>query len=189
MTRGSSDDRLIVVGALAGAHGVRGDVRVKSFTDEPDALFAYGPLLSETGEALLDARQVRPAKDHFIVTPKKPRQKEDWDALKGTRLHVRRSSLPPPDEDEFYVDDLTGLTVLDETGTTIGTVKAVQNFGAGDLVEVLPSQKGQPSFFVPFTLADVPALDFSAGTITLADAAGWADTSGGETSEDAEDNA
>ena len=110
MAKTPTQERLVVVGAIAGAHGVRGDVRVKSFTEEPDALFTYGPLISETGEPLLEALKIRPGKDHFIVTPKRPREKEDWDALKGTRLHVPRSVLPPPEPDEFYVDDLVGLS-------------------------------------------------------------------------------
>ncbi|MGB3625505.1 MAG: ribosome maturation factor RimM [Henriciella sp.] len=168
-------DRLIVVGVLSGAHGVRGDVRVKSFTDVPEDLFGLGPLLSETGDVLLEPAKVKPASDHFIVTAKTPRQKEDWDGLKNTRLHVRRSALPPPEDDEFYVEDLTGLDVRDLQGEPVGTVKSVQNFGAGDLIEVAPD-KG-PAFFVPFTLKEVPEVHFDSRHITLRDPETWADQS------------
>lgn len=172
-----SEDRLIVMGTIAGAHGVRGDVRVKSFTEDPEDVFAYGPLLSDKGEPLLEAKSVRAGKDHFIVTPKTPRQKEEWDAMKGVRLHVLRSRLPAPDDDEFYIEDLVGLRVLNEQAEIIGSVKSVQDFGAGDLLEVLPSAKGSPAFFVPFTLADVPEVHFDPGHVVIRNAHEWADQS------------
>jgi len=172
-----NENRLIVVGALAGAHGVRGDVRVRSFTDDPASLFELGPLLDEQGKPVLEPKRAKPGNDHFIVTPAQPRQKEDWDAMKGVKLHVRRSALPPPDEDEFYVEDLTGLVVRDTGGARIGSVRSVQDFGAGDLIEVQPDGTGTPSYFVPFTLVDVPQIDFSAGHVVIADPAGWADQS------------
>lgn len=185
MAKQADQDRLIVVGVLSGAHGVRGDVRVKSFTDDPDALFNLGPLLSETGEPLLEAKAVRLAKDHYIVTPKAPRQKEEWDAVKGTRLHVRRSDLPPPEDDEFYVEDLVGLDAYDEAGAKIGTVKAVQDFGAGDLLEILPAGSPARSFFVPFTLEDVPVVSFETARVTLRAPEVWADQSGRPEDEEA----
>ncbi|MEO1187877.1 MAG: hypothetical protein AAFW60_02300, partial [Pseudomonadota bacterium] len=86
MSKAKTD--LVVVGAILGAHGVRGDVRVKSFTAEPEALFDYAPFLDEAGVELLDPVRTRPAKDHFVVSPKALRQKEEWDALKSTRLYV-----------------------------------------------------------------------------------------------------
>ncbi len=176
MPNRSNPDRLIVVGALAGAHGVRGDVRVKSFTDDPHALFDLGPLLSEAGDILLEAQKLKPGSDHFIVTPKTARQKEEWDGLKGTRLYVRRSALPPPEDDEFYVEDLIGLKACDEHGEQVGAIKSVQNFGAGDLLEIETSGK-TTTFFVPFTLKDVPEVHFQTGFVTIHDAEGWADQS------------
>ncbi|WP_300377172.1 ribosome maturation factor RimM [Henriciella sp.] len=183
MSEKPAKKKLIVLGVIAGAHGVRGDVRVKSFTEAPETLFTYGPLLSDRGDTLLEAANTRPGKDHYIVTPVTPRSKEEWDALKGTRLHVPHSALPVPDEDEFYIEDLVGLTAHDRSGTRVGKVKAVQNYGAGDLLEILPTQSGHPSFFVPFTLEDIPQLDFETGQITLADPAAWADTSSGDEEE------
>ena len=163
----SDQKDLIVVGALAGAHDVRGDVRVKSFTAEPEALFGFGPLLDEAGKPVLEAKAVRTAKDHFIVTPKAPLQREEWDAMKGTRLHVPRSALPEPDEDEIYVDDLVGLAVVDTDGAPLGKVKAVQNFGAGDLLEIAPAGGGS-AVYIPFTEEDVPELDVAAGRVVVA---------------------
>ena len=171
-----SSEKLVVLGMIAGAHGVRGDVRVKSFTEDPDALFTYGPLLSERGEPLLEATKARPVKDHYIVTPESPRSKEEWDALKGTRLHIPHSALPAPDNDEFYIEDLVGLIAFDRDGRKVGTVKAVHNFGAGDLLEILPAETGTPSYFVPFTLENIPGINFGIRQVIIADPATWADT-------------
>lgn len=167
---------LVVVGVIMGAHGVRGDVRVKSFTAEPDALFEYAPFLSETGDVLIDPLRARPAKDHFIVTPEKPLQKEEWDKLKSTKLYVPRDVLPEIEEDEFYIEDLVGLEVFSGGDTPIGRVKAVLNHGASDLIEVQPIPDGKP-VLVPFTLDDVPVVDINARRIVIATFEIWADES------------
>ncbi len=171
---------MIIVGVMTGAHGVRGDVRVKSFTADPSALFEYAPFYSETGELLLDPKSVRPAKDHFVVTPKAPRQKEDWDAMRKTRLFVPRTMLPDTDDDEFYIDQLIGLTVYGGGDEAIGTIKAVYNHGAGDLLEITPKiggRTGGKSVLVPFTLADVPVVDMAAKRVIVATFDIWADDS------------
>ncbi len=163
-------ERLIQLAAIAGAHGVRGDVRVKSFAAQPEACFAYGPLLTGDGSVLLEAVKWREAKDHFIVTPKQARQKEEWDALKGTGLFVPRSALPPPeDSDEFYHADLIGLPVYLD-GHVVGEVMAVQDFGAGDLLDI--SFEGR-RVFLPFTKAAVPLIDLASGRIELGDVTEW----------------
>lgn len=167
---------LVVVGAILGAHGVRGDVRVKSFTAEPGALFEYAPFFSEEGIALLDPVKARPAKDHFVVTPKTTRQKEEWDALKSTRLYVPKSALPETDEDEFYIDDLVGLDVFIGGDEKIGQVKAVLNHGAGDLIEIQRLVRGKP-VLVPFTFEDVPLIDLQLGRIIVANFDLWQDES------------
>ena len=167
---------LVVVGVILGAHGVRGDVRVKSFTAEPEALFEYAPFLSETGYVLIDPVRARPAKDHFIVTPETPLQKEEWDRLKSTKLYVSRDILPEIEEDEFYIEDLVGLQVYSGGDTPIGRVKAVLNHGASDLIEVQPTPNGKP-VLVPFTLDDVPVVDLSARRIVIATFEIWADDS------------
>ena len=173
---------LIVIGAIMGAHGVRGDVRVKSFTAEPEAIFGYAPFLDERGKSLIDPKGARPAKDHFIVMPNVAKQKEEWDALKGTTLYVPRGVLPETDEDEFYIEDLVGLAAFGGGDTPIGKVKAVFNHGAGDLLEIQPAERGK-SVLVPFTLEDVPVVDLSLGRIVVTSFDVWAD----ETKPDDED--
>lgn len=170
---GKSENRLIVVGVLKGAHGVRGDVRVKSFTADPDALFTYGPLLDESGKVVLTPKSARPGKDHFIVRAEEQKQKEDWDGLRGTLLHVPRASLPDAEEDEFYIEDLVGLAVFAGGDAPTGKVKSVQNFGADDLLEIQLASQGA-TVMVPFTLADVPTVDIAAGRVVIPDLDAWA---------------
>jgi 16S rRNA processing protein RimM len=170
---GPEKHKLIAVGVLKGAHGVRGEVRVKSFTADPEALFAYGPLRDAAGAVLVTPVSNRPGKDHFIVRPKEARQKEDWDALRGTLLHVDRAQLPAADEGEFYIEDLAGLEVWDGAGSPAGRVRSVQNFGGGDLLEVELTGEAA-TLFVPFTLADVPVVDLGARRIVIPDLASWA---------------
>lgn len=174
MNKRNSD--LVVVGAILGAHGVRGDVRIKSFTAQPDAIFEYGPFLSEDGALMIDPVKTRPGKDHFIVSPSVTRQKEEWDGLKSTKLYVPRDVLPEPDDDEFYIEDLVGLDVYAGGETPLGRVKAVLNHGAGDLVEV-QGTGGTKSVLVPFTMVDVPVVDLALGRIVVANFDTWADES------------
>jgi 16S rRNA processing protein RimM len=167
-------DRLIVVGALKGAHGVRGEVRVKSFTAEAHALFTYGPLLSAEGNVVISPVSARPGKDHFIVSPKEARQKEYWDGLRGTLLHVPRRRLPAATDDEFYVEDLVGARVDDGAGGPEGRVRSVQNFGAGELLEVeIAGLAG--TVLIPFTLADVPAVSIADKRILVPELRRWSE--------------
>ena len=171
----ADQDRLIVLGVIKGAHGVRGDVRVKSFTENPGDLFQFGALRDDRGEILLTPKSHRAAKDHFIVRPQENKQKEAWDALKGTLLHVSRRALPHEDEGEFYIEDLIGIHVYTHDATLGGRVKAVQNFGAGDLLEIeMPGQPG--TVFVPFTQADVPVVDVPESRIIIPNLSEWADS-------------
>lgn len=166
-------DRLIPMGVLKGAHGVRGDVRVKSFTADPADLFTYGPLLDEDGRVLLTPVSARPGPEHFIVRPKEALQKEDWDALRGRLVCVPRGRLPETEEDEFYIEDLVGLAVYDGGDAPAGRVRSVQNFGAGDLLEI--DMPGAPaSVMVPFTEADVPVVTLALGRVVVPELAAWA---------------
>lgn len=174
MTKQNSD--MIVMGVIAGAHGVRGDVRVKSFTAEPDSVFDYAPFCNAKGEVILTPKAIRAAKDHFVVSPTERRQKEEWDAMKGTKLYVPRARLPETEEDEFYIDDLVGLAVFSGGDAAIGKVKAVLNHGAGDLLEIAPESGGK-SVLVPFTKEDVPVVDLSGGRLVVATFEIWADDS------------
>ncbi len=173
MSAKSNTERLIVVGVIKGAHGVRGDVRVKSFTADPDDVFTYGVLTDEAGKPVLTPQSARSGKDHFIVRPKEQKQKEEWDAMRGTLLHVPRAQLPETDDDEFYIEDLVGLQVFAGGGEPAGTVKAVQNFGADDLLEVRLADRGD-TVLVPFTLADVPTVDLATSRLIIPDLAEWA---------------
>lgn len=173
MTKLPAKDRLIPMGVLKGAHGVRGEVRVKSFTADPDILFSYGPLMDEAGKVLLTPVSVRPGSDHHIVRPKESLQKEEWDALRGCLVHVSRDQLPEADEDEFYFEDLVGLPVYTVGDAPEGRVRAVQNFGAGDLLEI--EITGLPNtVYVPFTRADVPVIDMASRRVVIPELSLWA---------------
>jgi 16S rRNA processing protein RimM len=161
-----SHDKLIVVGQIAGAFGVKGEVRVRSFTDDPEACFAYGPLLDERGAVVLTPVRHRSLNELFGVTAKEQRQREEWEAMRGTLLHVSREALPQVDEGEVYVADLVGLRVLHADGRDLGVVKAVQNFGAGELLEIRPP-KG-PTYLLPFTEDNFPDIDLAGGVLHAA---------------------
>jgi len=169
-------DDLVVMAVLLGAHGVKGDCRVKSFTGVPEDTFGYGPLLGVDGQVLLTPLRARAAKDHFIVTPEEARQKENWDGLKGTLLHVPRSVLPATEDDEVYIDELVGVAVFNVAGDALGHAKTIQNYGAGDLLEITPLQ-GRKTVLVPFTQDDVPEIDLDANRIIVTSYDIWADES------------
>ena len=161
----SRDKSKVCVGSIAGAHGVKGEVRVKSFTLVPEDCFAYGPLLDDAGNVLLEPKSAKPAKAHFIVVAKgSNRTREDWEAMKGTRLYVPREALPEPEEDEFYYDDLLGLTVTHVDGRALGKVKSVQNFGADDLLEIIAPDR-RTAYFLPFTREVVPVIRLEEGEL------------------------
>lgn len=170
-------DSLIAMGLIKGAHGVRGEVRVKSFTSDPDALFSYGPLMDADGRVLLTPVSVRSTVQHHIVSPRENRSKEAWDALRGTQVHVFRSQLPETAEDEFYVQELVGLSVLAKDGREEGIIRAVQNFGAGDLLEIEVFGLAR-TVFVPLTKADVADIDLVSRRAEIPDLASWIETSG-----------
>ena len=167
MTKAGGASDLVVIAAIAGAHGVRGNVRIRSFTAHAEDCFEYGPLLDEAGHSLIEVKHFHPAKDHFVVTPKVPKQKEEWDGLKGTLLHVPKSVLPETEEDEFYIRDLVGLDVFTGGESSAGKVKAVHNFGAGDILEILLDGERKP-IMLPFTAEDVPVVDIAGQRIVAA---------------------
>ncbi|MEL6830232.1 MAG: ribosome maturation factor RimM [Pseudomonadota bacterium] len=180
------NSKRIIVGAIAGAHGVRGDVRVRSFTENPETLFELGDLLGESGETVLTPKSYRWAKDLFIVTPNIPRAKEEWDKLKGTQLSVPRGLLPEPEEDAFYVDDLVGMAALTSTGQDLGRVHAVLNHGAGDLIELRGGASGS-GVMIPMTLEDVPDIDVVARRIIIGNFELWAGDTENDQPESAEE--
>jgi 16S rRNA processing protein RimM len=149
---------------VVGAFGVRGEVRVRSFTAEPADLFAYGPLLAEDGQVVLEVRKVRPVPDGFAVECPQVATREEAQGLRGTRLHVPRSRLPEPDEDEFYHVDLIGLAVESLEGEPLGQVRQVLA-GPQDLIEIHRTPGVGASWYLPFTRALVPVVDLRAGRI------------------------
>ncbi len=157
------DDKLICVGAVMGAFGVRGEVRLKSFCADPSAIENYSPLVTESGQSY-EVKLVRSVKSGFGARLAGVQDKEAADALRGTRLYARRDDLPNLPDDEYYHSDLIGLAVLDTGGAKLGKVTSVQDFGAGDILEVAGKGLKEPAM-LPFTLANVPTVDLATGKI------------------------
>lgn len=153
----------VCVAAIAGAYGVRGEVRLKSFCAVAEDVATYGPLSTQDGRSF-EITLGTPVKGGLAARLSGIRSKEAADALKGTRLYAPRDALPRLPDDEFYHADLLGLTVADTGGRLLGRVKAVLNHGAGDLLEIAPAGGGQ-SVLLPFTRAAVPTVDLTGGRI------------------------
>lgn len=159
--------RRVCVGAIAGAFGVRGEVRIKPFTAEPEAIAGYGPLETEDGARRFTLRLTRPIKGGLAGRLSAVATREQAEALRGQRLYVARDALPEDalDEDEYYHADLVGLAVVDLSGKPLGTVRAVLDFGAGDLLEVVGPGLKQAAL-LPFTQEAAPHVDLARGEVT-----------------------
>jgi 16S rRNA processing protein RimM len=156
----------ICLGQFGAAHGVRGEVRLRTFTAEPEAITRYGPLETEDGK-VVEIESLRPAKDHFVAQLAGVRDRNAAERLANIKLYVPRERLPEPQAvDEFYYADLVGLAVVDRAGQSLGTVVAVHNFGAGDLIEVRQAE-GKPTQLLPFDEATVPEVDLAAGRLVV----------------------
>lgn len=164
----------VLLAEIGAAHGVRGEVRVKAYTADPQAIGDYGPLVDEHGRRYVVAA-LRPLKDDMLVVRfEGVPDRTAAERLTRTKLFVDRAALPEPeDEDEFYHADLVGLDVVAVDGTPIGTVVAVPNFGADDLLEV--ARPGRRSLYVPFSKAVVPTVDLAARRILVDPPAGLLD--------------
>lgn len=156
----------VCVGAITGAFGTKGEVRLKSFCAEPESIGSYGPLSSEDGTTTWNLQLVRPGRSGFIGRLSGVTTKEEADALRGTKLHVARSRMPELPEDEFYTADLIDLLVYDTEGNEIGRITAVLNHGAGDLLEIGQGNAG-PGVLLPLTRANVPMIDLTNGHIVI----------------------
>jgi len=154
----------LCIGVVVGAHGVRGALRIKPFTEDPADLTAYGPLTTETGQkwrlkgASVDGKGVVTAKIDGVE------DRNQAEALKGAKLYIERGALPEAEEDEFYIADLIGLPAQSPSGEPLGTIKAVFNFGAGEIVEV-SGEAGD--ILVPFTRRAVPVVDVKARRVVI----------------------
>lgn len=157
--------RRVCVGVVAGAHGVRGAVRIKSFTAEPKDIAGYGPLEDETGKQQFKLRLVGAGKGVLIGWLSGIADRDRAEAVRGLRLYLPRAALPPTEEEEFYHADLIGLAAVLADGAPLGQVKAVHDFGAGDTLEIERAE-GPPAM-VPFTRAVVPVVDLDAGRLVI----------------------
>ena len=162
MSRPKNPIQMAVIGA---AHGIRGELRVKSFTADPLALGDYGPLHTRDGRTF-EVQAIRPAKDVVVVRFKGVGDRNAAEALTGTDLFVDRSALPDNgDEEDFYHADLVGLSVRDDSGAVIGKIAAVQDYGGGDILEL--TLGGRKGVMIPFTKAAVPEVSVSGGFIRI----------------------
>ena len=160
-------DGRICLGQIGAPHGVRGEVRLRSFTANPDAITGYGPLETEDGH-IVKIESLRPAKDHFVARLAGVSDRDAAERMTNVKLYVPRERLPAPESaDEFYYADLIGLAVVDGSGNDLGTVLAIHNFGAGDLVEIKPANGGVTKL-LPFNEATVPVVDLAAGRLIVA---------------------
>ena len=151
----------ICVAQIGAAHGIRGEVRLRAFTQDPMAITVYGPLESEDGTRRFEIEALRPAKDHFVARLKGVPDRNAAEKLVNLKLYVSRDKLPAiEEEDTFYHADLVGLAAVTPDGAPLGTVTAIHNFGAGDLVEIKLPQGG--AMLVPFTETAVPEIDMQA---------------------------
>ncbi len=158
----------ICIGALAGPHGVRGDFKIRSFTADPADVAAYGQVEAEKGGRRFTLKLLRMQKPGvFIAQAPEIKTREEAETLKGTKLFIARSCLPPPDEDEFYHEDLVGLKAQDADGNGYGKIKAVLNFGAGDLLELFQIPEVKGTRLLEFSHEYVPVIDFENNCITV----------------------
>jgi 16S rRNA processing protein RimM len=162
-------DARVCLGQIGAPHGVRGEVRLRSFTAEPEAIAGYGPLQAEDG-SLIEIESLRPAKDCFVATLAGVRDRDAAERLTNVKLYVPRERLPEIEQaDEFYHADLIGLAAFDRGGKKLGTVIAVHNFGAGDLIEVRADEgknEGKTEL-ITFTEFSVPTVDLERRMIVV----------------------
>ena len=154
----------ICVGAFSGSYGVNGEIRLKSFCADPETIADYSPLTTEDGKRSFGITITRSIKGALVAKVSGITNKEEADALKGLRLFAKRDQLAVLPDDEFYHTDLIGLTVLDTGGAVLGKVQDVQNHGASDLLEVMPTAGGN-TILLPFTKEVIPTVDLTAGRI------------------------
>lgn len=158
---------LICIGKVKSAHGIKGEVKIDSYTDIPDTIADYTELYNATGDKVYQMHYRSFAGHYIIASIDDVHTRNDAEALKGTKLYIYRDSLPETEEDEFYYEDLFGLTAELPDGTFLGTIKTVHNFGAGDILEItLDNQTGKTELY-PFTKKIVPEVNIKAGKIVV----------------------
>ncbi len=155
----------VLVGVIVGAHGIKGEVKLKSFTADPASIGRYGPLQTLSGQQF-EISKLKPAKDGFLATLKNVVDRNQSELLRGLELYVAREKLPKLKDSETYAHDLMGSVVLLEDGSLLGKLIAMPNYGAGDLLEVELAGSTE-TVLIPFTEAFVPQTDFTSGKITV----------------------
>lgn len=165
----------VCVAQIGAPHGVRGEVRLWVFTEDPATIADYGPLQSEDGRSF-EIASLRPAKDHFVARLKGVPDRNAAETLTNVKLYVPRNRLPAAeDDDTFYHADLIGLDAVAADGAALGSVVAVHNFGAGDLLELKPVS-GKATVLIPFTAACVPEVDIEGRRLVINPPEGTFDT-------------
>ncbi len=155
----------ICVARIGAAHGVRGAVKLWTFTDDPLAVKRYGPLATRDGARRFEVASAREAKGHLVATLKGVTTREEAERLNGVELYVARDKLPATDDDEYYHADLIGLAAVTTADEPLGRVVAIHNFGAGDIIEIAPPHG--PTLLLPFTNAVVPTVDLAGGRAVI----------------------
>ena len=155
----------ICVARIGAAHGVRGAVKLWTFTEDPLAVQRYGPLSTKDGARQFEVTHAREARDHLVATLKGVTTREDAERLNGLELYVAREKLPATDDDEYYHADLIGLAAVTTAEAPLGRVIAIHNFGAGDIIEIAPPQGS--TLLLPFTNAVVPTVDLAGGRVVI----------------------
>lgn len=155
----------VCIAQIGAPNGVRGDVRVKVFSDDPDSLVKYGALQTADGSRSFEALSARPQKTVYVVRFREITSRNDAESLNGTKLYIERDALPDLEEEEFYHSDLIGLSAQLEDGSEFGTVLMVHDFGAGELLDIAP--KTGKSVLIPFTREAVPLVDIAGQRVVI----------------------
>jgi 16S rRNA processing protein RimM len=156
---------MVCVARIGAAHGVRGAVKLWTFTEDPFAVTRYGPLWSKDGRQQFEVAQVREANGFLVATLRGITSRNEAERLNGIELYIARDKLPPTDEDEYYHTDLIGLAAVKTSGEPLGRIIAIHNFGAGDIIEVAP--ESGPTLMLPFSNAVVPEVDLKGGRVVI----------------------
>jgi 16S rRNA processing protein RimM len=155
----------ICIARIGAAHGVRGAVKLWTFTEDPLAVIQYGALATKDGARSFEVATARAAKGHLVATLKGIATREDAERLNGIELYIAREKLPATGEDEYYHADLIGLAAVNAANQPLGRVIAIHNFGAGDIIEIAPAQGA--TMLLPFTNAVVPEVDLASGRVVI----------------------
>jgi 16S rRNA processing protein RimM len=155
----------VCVARIGAAHGVRGAVKLWTFTEDPLAVKDYGPLSTKDGARQFEVTSARAAKDHLVATFDGVTTRDEAERLKGIELYIARDKLPATEDDEYYHADLIGLTAVTTANEPLGRVVAIHNFGAGDIIEIAPPAGA--TMLLPFSNAVVPTVDIAGGRVVI----------------------